>query len=324
MPVSGAVITSDEESERKKQELLEKIRERQKQQICQNSVAESNGGPHPEAMREKSIESYKKLIADTMNLALEKLILSDEGCEIFDELCLRVDINQRYAEILPQWKDVAKKLEMDSLQTRWVETCVRPKEGLTRAMLEIYMKDGGTLGEVLEALLLLESLEIIECLRPKIDSYLKNRDRLTQLDNSSGGNNEPSPNYYSILKTLFQVLGNKDPCQDIYKFANGGLKNLASNSELEHTVLIQSGGPGSLNNAANLNLFEDMPMYKSKKDIFDVDSDDLMEDNTMIIKKAPKPKPVCKILLLFSQDGIAASNEAIELANSFSHDVRLF
>ena len=65
------------------------------------------------------------------------------GCDIFDELCLRIDVNQKYAELLPQWKDVAHQLEIDQLMTKWVEVCVRPKEGLARAMLEIYMKDGG-------------------------------------------------------------------------------------------------------------------------------------------------------------------------------------
>ena len=65
------------------------------------------------------------------------------GCDIFDELCLRIDVNQKQAELLPQWKDVAHQLEIDQLMTKWVEVCVRPKEGLARAMLEIYMKDGG-------------------------------------------------------------------------------------------------------------------------------------------------------------------------------------
>ncbi len=62
-----------------------------------------------------------------------------DGCSIFDELCLRIDVNQKYASVLPQWKDVADVLEVDQLRTMWIETCVRPREGLTRAMLEIYM-----------------------------------------------------------------------------------------------------------------------------------------------------------------------------------------
>ena len=60
---------------------------------------------------------------------------------------------------------------------KWVETCVRPKEGLTKAMLEMYMQDGGTLGEVLQALLQLECLDILEAIRPKVDKFLEERDR---------------------------------------------------------------------------------------------------------------------------------------------------
>ena len=60
---------------------------------------------------------------------------------------------------------------------KWVETCVRPKEGLTKAMLEMYMQDGGTLGEVLQALLQLQCLDILEAIRPKVEKFLEERDR---------------------------------------------------------------------------------------------------------------------------------------------------
>ena len=87
------------------------------------------------------------MIDETLDLPLEKLVLTPEGCEIFDILCLRLDVNQKYVDLLPQWRDVAHILQLDDLSTKWVEVCVRPREGLTRAMLEIYMKDGGTLGK---------------------------------------------------------------------------------------------------------------------------------------------------------------------------------
>merc|ERR1740116_589475 len=80
------------------------------------------------------------MIDDTLDLPLEKLVLTPEGCEIFDTLCLRLDVNQKYVDLLPQWRDVAHILQLDDLATKWVEVCVRPKEGLTRAMLEIYMR----------------------------------------------------------------------------------------------------------------------------------------------------------------------------------------
>ena len=170
MPVSGAVAKSDAIGERKKQELLEKIRQSQEKHRQNQHVLLNNGDTGFDSeeeveIRKNTIEQYKNMIDQTMELALEKLIMTDEGCDIFDELCLRLDINQKYVDILPQWSHLAHKLEMDALQTRWVETCVRPKEGLTRAILEIYMRDGGTLGDVLDALLQLECMEIIECIR---------------------------------------------------------------------------------------------------------------------------------------------------------------
>ena len=118
------------------------------------------------------------MICQTMDLPLEKLILTPEGCDIFDTLCIRIDVNQKYADLLPQWKDLAHQLQIDDLVTKWVETCVRPREGLTRAVMEIYMKDGGTLGEVLEALLHLELLQILEETRPGLEKYIRMKVRL--------------------------------------------------------------------------------------------------------------------------------------------------
>ena len=60
---------------------------------------------------------------------------------------------------------------------KWVETCVRPREGLTRAMLEMYMQDGGTLGDVLQALLQLECMDILESVRPRVETFLDERSR---------------------------------------------------------------------------------------------------------------------------------------------------
>ena len=62
---------------------------------------------------------------------------------------------------------------------------MRPKEGLTKAMLEMYMQDGGTLGEVLQALLQLECLDILEAVRPKVEKFLEERERHTDTSSSS-------------------------------------------------------------------------------------------------------------------------------------------
>ena len=39
------------------------------------------------------------------------------------------------------------------------------------------MQDGGTLGEVLQALLQLQCLDILEAIRPKVEKFLEERDR---------------------------------------------------------------------------------------------------------------------------------------------------
>ncbi len=41
-----------------------------------------------------------------------------------------------------------RELNIDSMKTEWVKVCIRPEQSFTRAILEIYMNDGGTLGEV--------------------------------------------------------------------------------------------------------------------------------------------------------------------------------
>ena len=52
-------------------------------------------------------------------------------------------------------------------------------------MLEMYMQDGGTLGEVLQALLQLECLDILEAIRPKIEKFLEERERHDDISESS-------------------------------------------------------------------------------------------------------------------------------------------
>ena len=52
-------------------------------------------------------------------------------------------------------------------------------------MLEMYMQDGGTLGEVLQALLQLECLDILEAIRPKVEKFLEERDRHKDLTSPS-------------------------------------------------------------------------------------------------------------------------------------------
>ena len=171
MPVRGSGQTTNKDAEKRKEEVLRRIQA--SRPVVLSEDYELSDDENEEKCRQESLQEYKRMIRQTMDLPLEKLILTPEGCEIFDNLCIRIDVNQKYADLLPQWKDLAHQLQIDELVTKWVETCVRPREGLTRAVMEIYMKDGGTLGEVLEALLHLELLQILEETRPALEKYIR-------------------------------------------------------------------------------------------------------------------------------------------------------
>ena len=171
MPVRGSGQTTNKDAEKRKEEVLRRIQA--SRPVVLSEDFELSDDENEEKCRQESLQEYKRMIRQTMDLPLEKLILTPEGCEIFDNLCIRIDVNQKYADLLPQWKDLAHQLQIDELVTKWVETCVRPREGLTRAVMEIYMKDGGTLGEVLEALLHLELLQILEETRPALEKYIR-------------------------------------------------------------------------------------------------------------------------------------------------------
>lgn len=338
MPVQGSSsLVSNAETEKRKEDLLMRIK-----------IAASNAPPvivhddsssddeQEEQLKEAALQAYKRIIDQTMDLPLEKLILTAEGCDIFDELCLRLDVNQKYAELLPQWKDVAHHLQMDDLTTKWVEVCVRPREGLTRAMLEVYMKDGGTLGEVLEALLHLECLQILEETKPKLEKYLKKRDA-GEIVPKVTNNFVSNEHFFSVLKTLMMALGNKDPCQDLHKMANGLKKSVCSSLQqpimkmnldgmtLEHSILVQAGSEALNNNSESL---KDWPTYRSELHLNKLSKleDKKFHDNDFFNsnnEKKAEPKLVCRVMLLFSEDGVQASEAAIELAKRIEHEVVL-
>lgn len=287
------------------------------------------------------------MVNQTLDLPLEKLILTPEGCDIFDELCLRIDVNQKYAELLPQWKDIAHHLQVDEMSTKWVEVrsekitfikkllelfcnsvhdfdflisltllqvCVRPREGLTRAMLEIYMKDGGTLGEVFEALLELECLDILEDIRPKVDNYNKKKDAGELVPKANFLTNE---NFFSVLKTLMMAFGNQDPCQDLHKFSNGlktfGNPNMSPGDVGEITGIVQSSAE-VLNN--------DWPRYDSELHLNKMAPKFDECDEKKLCGGEIKKKITCKVLLIFSEDGVASSQIAIDISKTVETEVK--
>jgi len=296
MPVRGSGQTTNKDAEKRKEEVLRRIQA--SRPVVLNEDYELSDDENDEKCRQESLQEYKRMIRQTMDLPLEKLILTPEGCEIFDNLCIRIDVNQKYADLLPQWKDLAHQLQIDELVTKWVETCVRPREGLTRAVMEIYMKDGGTLGEVLEALLHLELLQILEETRPALEKYIRMKDNGELIPKTMLANE----NFFSVIKTLLMALGNQDPCQDLYKFANG-LKNgnMVSGEIQEQTLVVQSATE-VLNN--------DWPKF---------DSEVHLKQIPEVEKKELSGKVTCKILVLFAEDGVVAAETAIQISRTLTH-----
>ena len=47
------------------------------------------------AAKAKQRAEYNDMIGKTKIIPLEKLLYSNRGCQLFDELCLRIDINQQ-------------------------------------------------------------------------------------------------------------------------------------------------------------------------------------------------------------------------------------
>ena len=210
-----------------------------------------------------------------------------------------IDVNQKYVELLPQWKDVADLLEVDSLKTQWVETCVRPVEGLTRAMLEIYMRDGGTLGDVLEALLELECLQILEKVKPKVNKFVEARgtekERIVLEDKES--------NFFSILSTLESVFGKNDPCTTIRRFSQGLCRSQFPSPPITHEILVQESAPLiGVTNDPNPGLdLKDYPVYRGSP----------TKQKWNNSAKTPDDN-LCRILLIFAEDGVDFANQVYQ------------
>lgn len=263
---------------------------------------------------------YHQLEEQSKDIPLQKVIFSPEGISLFDELCLRVDVNQRYANILPQWTDMAHLLEVDSLRTKWVETCVRPREGLTRAMLEIYMNDGGTLGDVLGALIKLECFDILETIRPKAERYIEHYKMGSKFDPSATpANDNVNEKFFSVLKTLVNVLGSGDPCDELQRFKHG-LKQIRYGEgfvpshpvtqTVQHVGLVQGHNTDKPCLSAPVALSQDkVSAYRSELHLEQLKVRKLNDEHMEFRSK-------CKILLLFSKDGVEDAEEFVRIANT--------
>ena len=211
---------------------------------------------------------------------------------------------------MPQWKNLAVRLEVSELRTKWIETCVRPSEGLTRYLLEVYMRDGGTLGEVLQGLLELECLDILEMLKGKVRSFLDHRN----VPDTRVVGGKIDPKFFSILSTLANALGKSDPCADLMRRHSLGLKKCsvqAVSSETldqrETTVLVRGDGSGAEN--CDPNPGEVWPVYKPELHL---------KKMSVSFEKSRRGN-FCRILLLFADDGVRFSVQAHSMIQGFEH-----
>ena len=216
----------------------------------------------------------------------------------------------RYEDILPQWKNLAVRLEVSDLRTKWIETCVRPSEGLTRYLLEVYMRDGGTLGEVLQGLLELGCLDILEMLKGKVRSFLDHRNA----PETKVVNGKMDPKFFSILSTLANALGKSDPCADLMRRHSLGLKKCSvqadsheTHDQRETSVLVRGEGSGAEN--CDPNPGRDWPVYKPELHL---------KKMSVSFEKARRGN-FCRILLLFADDGVRFSAEAYNMIQGFEH-----
>merc|ERR1719350_1136019 len=122
--------------------------------------------------------------------------------------------------------DVARELNIDGMKTEWVRVCVRPEQSFTRAILEIYMADGGSLGEVITALRKQKQFRIIQEISDQAEEFLDVYNAYHKTSYNPGNTNT-NQHLYSILNTLFEVFmktGQEDPLSK-FQLYSGGFKS---------------------------------------------------------------------------------------------------
>ena len=206
------------------------------------------------------------------------------------------------------------RLEVSELRTKWIETCVRPSEGLTRYLLEVYMTDGGTLGEVLQALLELGCLDILELLKGKVNGFIDERNAPEAKGVNAPFNGKIDPKFFSILSTLANALGKSDPCADLMGRHSRGLKKCSAQrvsndtfDQRETSVLVQGSGSGPEN--CDPNPAKAWPAYKSE----------LHQKKMSESPEKARAGRFCRILLLFADDGVRFSADAYNMIQGFEH-----
>ena len=151
------------------------------------------------------------------------------------------------------------------MKTEWVRVCVRPEQSFTRAILEIYMADGGTLGDVITALRKQKQFRIIQVTK-NICAWSKKYLRMLLSQEISDQAEEfldvyntyhktsynpktsaTNPHLYSILNTLFEAFtktGQEDPLSKFQLYSGGFKSYLRNLQEPSTTKLNGCQAPG--------------------------------------------------------------------------------
>jgi len=276
---------------------------------------------------------YDELAQKTKAIPLTHLGCCKEGGELFSTLCMWIDINQKYVDLgmFPQWYDIARELNIDNMKTEWVKTCVRPEQSFTRAILEIYMNDGGTLGDVIMALRKQKQYRIIQEISDKADEFL---DLYTVYHKTSFNPAVAQDNHlYSIIRTLYETfnkVGQEDPLSKYQEYSKGFINyyqsknnNLKFGTDIVVNAVqtddgVQQQSPsvtqdsgytspreygGYLQSMPSMEVLDSISFYRKEKNIVN----DNMNSDTITVR----------ILLVFARDGVEDAENIVNINNTF-------
>lgn len=284
------------------------------------------------------IVKYDELAQKSKNIPLSHLGCCKEGGELFNDLCMWVDINQKYVDLglFPQWDDIARELDIDDMKTEWVKVCIRPEQSFTRAILEIYMSDGGTLGEVITALRKQKQYRIIQEISEKAEEFMDVYN--TYHKNSYNPNSSTNVHLYSILKTLFETfnkVGHEDPLNKFQLYSSGFKSYLKNFSDTK----VHPSDTDLIVNAVHINeaaSYENHDSGYTSPHRYGGSLPAMSESNLQskpiseIRDKKPKrvlnevqedqPHHTIKILLVFAKDGVTHADHIVTGMINFYHE----
>jgi len=311
--------------------------EKKEQELYDNSCIEAEVEVEPAFDQDDLwLVKYDELAQKTSSIPLSHLGCCKEGGDLFSSLCMWVDVNQKYVELglFPQWYDIARELNIDSMKTEWVKVCVRPEQSFTRAILEIYMSDGGTLGDVIAALRKQKQYRIIQEISEQADEFL---DVYTVYHKNSynpaaGGTDN---HLYSIMRTLFDTFnkaGYEDPLSKYQDYSQGFKSYFGSRKELQKTggreYIKAGGGEYIVNNMHQLSSSHHDSGYTSPREyggylpampVMEVTPTSVStyrEEVKVNLNANLSPDFTVRILLVFARDGL---DDADELATAFDN-----